>query len=103
MNDEARKAGHPHVPEHKKVPAAKYHDKRDKIKAMFGPGAEEFVDKRPVRGLFGSIDIVALDDWFKIKYGEYDADDKTSMRDFVARQFGEEDAKWLEANIESVM
>lgn len=103
MNEEAQRAGHPNIPEHKKVPAAKYHDKRAKIKAIFGPGAEAFVDSNPMSGLFGSIDVIALDDWFHEKFGNYDADDKTSMADFVTAKWGADVCKWLEDNMNSVM
>lgn len=103
MNDEAKQAGHPNIPEHKKTPAMLFHDKRAKLDAMFGAGAGKFVEDTPARGLLGSIDIVGLDDWFHAHFGNYDADDKTSMRDFIVAKFGEDAAKWVEENMHSVI
>ena len=92
-------AGHPAIPACKKSPAMKYHDKLEKIEALFGTGAGKFVESLP--GQMGSIDVCGLDDWFKQKYGDYE-DDRTSMKDFVNKQFGAEACTWLEANMDSV-
>jgi hypothetical protein len=91
------------VPDHRKSPAMKFQEKWAKMEVLFGAGAGKFVDDRPIRGLFGSIDIVALDDWFHEKFGNYDADEKTSMADFITAKFGAEACKWVKDNMDAVM
>jgi len=95
------KAGHPEIPEHAKTPAMKFQDKRDRLKAMFGTGAEKFVDDRT--GLWGTINICGLDTWIRQQFGDYDADGNTSMHDFVSAKFGEEASKWIVKNLKGLM
>ena len=91
------------VPDHKKTAPMKFHAKRAKLEVLFGQGTGKFIDARPIRGLFGSIDIVGLDDWFHEKFGNYDADEKTSMADFITAKLGAEASKWVEENMDAVM
>ena len=100
MTDEAKKAGHPDIPDFKKSPAMRFHDKIAKLNAIFGHGAGKFVEHLP--GIIGMIDIVGLDDWLKTQHPDYD-EEKESMADFLTRQYGKDVSDWVSANLGKVM
>lgn len=89
-----------------KTPAQQLWDRKHKLDELFGVGAGQCIDvvSSPSRsmlpgmkGLFGMIDICALDDFLHERNDDYA--DTESMSDFITRKFGKEASDWVEANI----